>query len=180
MNELQHYGVKGMKWGVIRTPEQLGRREENNRKKAIASDKKKIASKGEIGKKKVSDSLKSLSDSELKARINRLNMERQYLDLVKAPEQKLTKGQEKAMEVLTTLGRTFAAQVGKASGEWVSKKTFSKGIAKAEAKSAYAKTKAEKYYTKKQTKTDKTRREKEKKEREDAWLKARKRAMASL
>lgn len=24
MNELQHYGVKGMKWGVRRTPEQLG------------------------------------------------------------------------------------------------------------------------------------------------------------
>ena len=25
MNELKHYGVKGMKWGIRRTPEQLGR-----------------------------------------------------------------------------------------------------------------------------------------------------------
>lgn len=27
MSELQHYGIKGMKWGVRRTPEQLGHRE---------------------------------------------------------------------------------------------------------------------------------------------------------
>ena len=26
-NELMHFGIKGMKWGVIRTPEQLGHHE---------------------------------------------------------------------------------------------------------------------------------------------------------
>lgn len=53
------------------------------------------------------------------------------------------------MEVLTTLGRTFAAQVGKASGEWISKKAFGKGIAKAEAKATYKKKQAEENYAEK-------------------------------
>lgn len=37
-NELYHYGVKGMKWGVRRTPEQLG-----HRKKASADNRTEIA-----------------------------------------------------------------------------------------------------------------------------------------
>jgi hypothetical protein len=36
-NELYHHGVKGMKWGVRRTPEQLGRREKRL-KNPIVSD----------------------------------------------------------------------------------------------------------------------------------------------
>lgn len=32
MNELAHYGVKGMKWGVRRTPEQLGKRKPKKKK----------------------------------------------------------------------------------------------------------------------------------------------------
>lgn len=34
MNEIEHYGVKGMKWGVRRTPEQLGHYREKALKKS--------------------------------------------------------------------------------------------------------------------------------------------------
>lgn len=37
---LEHHGVKGMKWGVRRTPEQLGRRTKSAKKSAIDSDTK--------------------------------------------------------------------------------------------------------------------------------------------
>lgn len=30
MNELYHYGIKGMRWGIRRTPEQLGHKKKNN------------------------------------------------------------------------------------------------------------------------------------------------------
>ena len=58
---LQHYGILGMKWGVRRTPEQLAR----------ASGKKSSSD----------DEVKKMSDSELRSKINRLQMEKQYKQL---------------------------------------------------------------------------------------------------
>lgn len=75
---LQHYGVKGMKWGVRRTPEQLGhrtRKATSNEGQAGTSIKKKGAA---AVKKKSSP----MSDDELQKRINRLNLEERYADLV--------------------------------------------------------------------------------------------------
>lgn len=75
--ELRHYGIKGMKWGVRRTPEQLARASGNSR-----SERRKEA--------------KSMSDAELKSKINRLNMEKQYVDLTagKSDNDKVKKGAE--------------------------------------------------------------------------------------
>ena len=67
-NELYHYGIKGMKWGIRRTDAQLARA----RKKAPHEDFKKAHSK---------KSVKSMSDQELRERLNRLNMEEQYAKL---------------------------------------------------------------------------------------------------
>lgn len=57
---LYHFGVKGMRWGVRRSQSQLGQTEK------LRSDSKEIS---------------SMSDQELRNRINRLQMEKQYTQL---------------------------------------------------------------------------------------------------
>ena len=66
-NELYHYGIKGMKWGIRRTPAQLGHRPA----KTTTSQRK--------------SEMKKMSDTELRNRINRIQMEKQYMQLT-APE----------------------------------------------------------------------------------------------
>lgn len=88
-NTLQHHGVKGMKWGVIR------RRQKS---KSNASD-------------KVSIHLKDLTDNELRARISRLEMEKRYKDLTKSEEQRnISKGKAFVTDVLEKSGKNIATQ----------------------------------------------------------------------
>lgn len=107
---LEHYGIKGMKWGVRRTPAQLGhdvktgiKKVASKTKDAIDTHKKKKSEKEEAEKKKSieqrkAEVLKSRSAAklyenadlfttqELQEAYNRLNLERNIRNLV--PEQK--------------------------------------------------------------------------------------------
>lgn len=121
--ELTHHGVKGMRWGVRRTPAQLGHKTATKKKlkstpDAIERVKKALGRAGQSVKSKVSSmtekkkdnkevkkektkeeilksgtaaevlSLKGkLSNAELQAAVNRLNMERQLSD-ISSKEQK--------------------------------------------------------------------------------------------
>ncbi len=100
-NELYHYGVLGMKWGVRRSPSQLGHKIRIKRKKKpsepVHEDYKKAHS-----KKKVS----SMSDAELRNRNNRLQMERQYAQLT----EKKSKGKKIVSGIITTAGTIAAAE----------------------------------------------------------------------
>jgi len=80
--EIWHYGIKGMHWGERRTPEQLGHRIANVAKR-VRDDVRATHTKSEDYKKAHSGTknVKRLSDAELRDRINRLNMERQYKSL---------------------------------------------------------------------------------------------------
>lgn len=76
-NELYHYGVLGMKWGVRRTPAQLARaRGERSSKTSSISVKKKEPTKESTTKK-----LSEMSDDELRNTVRRLQLEKQYKDL---------------------------------------------------------------------------------------------------
>ena len=111
-NELYHYGVLGMHWGVRRTPEQLGHRTKSSgsarsakarvrvNKKKAGSMKPMTAEEKEAKKKEAMDSHdprqvyanKDLfSDAELRSAYTRLLMEKQIKDLT--PKQK-NKGAE--------------------------------------------------------------------------------------
>lgn len=83
MTDLKHYGILGMKWGVRRTDAQLGN-------KGIGE---KSSWRSMLSKKKTSDtqhksSISELSDTDLRAKLNRLQMEEQYSSLLKRLNEK--------------------------------------------------------------------------------------------
>ena len=74
MHELAHHGILGMKWGIRRTPAQLEQKKKPRASDSYHEDHRKAHS---------SKKNKFMSDSELRQRINRLQMEKQYSQLTK-------------------------------------------------------------------------------------------------
>ena len=115
-NELYHHGVKGMKWGVRRTPAQLGH---DTGRIDLQKTKKKVDAAGTIvnetrninntaskkaqkkaQKQKLSEA-KIMSDQELRDRVNRLNMEQQY---VRMSTEQMNAGRSNVNSVLNSVG----------------------------------------------------------------------------
>lgn len=89
MNEglsLLHYGILGMRWGIRRTPEELGhapRRTIGERiRNRIALSKEKRREQSLKKATKTTVDVSSMSDEELSKVVNRLQLEKRYSDLM--------------------------------------------------------------------------------------------------
>ena len=119
-NELYHHGVKGMKWGVRRTPSQLGHDTgsidlQKTKKKVEAANtivnesqniNRKVSSRKQrkIQKQQVQNA-KAMTDQELRERVNRLNMEQQYARL---SAEQMSAGKVNVDRVLSEVGTVVA------------------------------------------------------------------------
>jgi hypothetical protein len=95
---LEHYGIRGMKWGVRRTRAQID---------ADSADKATTRALGEKVKKN-RGSTDSLSNQELQAVITRMNLEQQYANLTSKESNKNTqqRGAKWASEFTSSVANT--------------------------------------------------------------------------
>ena len=99
---LAHYGIPGMRWGKRKGSSSVSTSKKST-KSTKSSDAFSKSSKNETTKSKVS----KISDTELKKRVARLNLEKQYLDLTK-PKQ--SAGKKFVTSVLNDASKQLATK----------------------------------------------------------------------
>ena len=89
-NELTHHGVKGQKWGVRRTPAQLGHRGKKSKDPEETPEQKKARVLKSKSAKELYKNADLFSDKELRDAYNRIQLER---DIQRAAGNELTRGE---------------------------------------------------------------------------------------
>lgn len=103
---LEHFGVKGMKWGVRRPRGKNGRV-------------------GSTQKTKFQKSPSRLSDAELAKRVKRLEMEKKYNELNETPK---SEGKKMASRIVRTVGEETITKITKEVAYYAGKKTIEAAI----------------------------------------------------
>ena len=93
-NELMHFGIKGMKWGIRRYQNKDGTYTNAGKKRRGSED-------YENAREYEKRGIKNLSNKELQQLVNRQNLEKQYKDLNPSL---LKRGQKTAAAIVATAG----------------------------------------------------------------------------
>lgn len=125
-NELYHHGVKGMKWGVRKTPVRSSSGATRKRKSNTLSLFKKTTRNASVAKSSPAQtkSVKDMSDDELRRKIERVRLEQQYQQLNPGT---VSKGRRIAKRVMNNVIVPAAEDLGKQ----VVKSFMAKGVNKA-------------------------------------------------
>lgn len=131
-DELYHYGVKGMKWGVRRTPAQLGHKVKSATRKikakaeAVSANRKaKKAAKASKTVMSKPKSIKDMTDDELRSLYSRLQLEKNVLEtqarISQLSPKQVSKGKrlvesiskEIIIPAVREVGKSYVTEIGK-------------------------------------------------------------------
>jgi len=114
---LEHFGIKGMHWGVRRSAEELSRRGVNAGSVTSAAIKlKKDPTKTTIkSKTKAAGGLHKVSDKELNTMLKRMDMEKRYRDMMAEDAKRRQAGLKAAGHILAEVGKVLLPIVATAA-----------------------------------------------------------------
>lgn len=117
---LEHYGVKGMKWGVRRTRQQLARaRAAREAKKNSATERVKAERKALASKRR------TLTDGDIEALTSRLKAEKQLKELVDAD---VAPGKAATKDIMSSSGKKVAKVVATGVGVYAVQQGLTKAF----------------------------------------------------
>ena len=97
MNDLYHYGIKGMRWGVRRYQNPDGSRTALGKKRESSPNTKEKKARQADAKNR-----RTMSDVDLKKRIERMKLEKEYKTLV---DEDTAPGKKYVFEILSAVGK---------------------------------------------------------------------------
>lgn len=101
-NKLQHHGIQGMRWGVRRYQNKDGTLTQAGKKRR-ANQADYVESHEDFIKAHTNKDVRSMSDKELRERLNRIQMEKQYKDLSPSTVNRGKKYVDKIIKTGTTI-----------------------------------------------------------------------------